>query len=130
MATTPLEALSAEDRDLGFGSRVLQHTDARFLNRDGSFNVRRENESFLRSLSLYHEMLTAPEKDLGLVRTFELDSGGQPVTFSAPDEPGVTYTSAAGEFQAAQVASKPGHVLKLPGGKVKFSVMITVKEAK
>jgi inward rectifier potassium channel len=60
VATTPLEASSAEDRDLGFGSRVLQHTDARFLNRDGSFNVRRENESFLRSLSLYHEMLTAP----------------------------------------------------------------------
>ena len=60
MATTPLEMLPAEDRDLGFGSRVLQHTDARFLNRDGSFNVVRENESFLRSLNLYHEMLTAP----------------------------------------------------------------------
>jgi len=60
VATTPLEALPAEDRDLGFGSRVLQHTDARFLNRDGSFNVVRENESFLRSLNLYHEMLTAP----------------------------------------------------------------------
>lgn len=60
MATTPIEALSAEERDLGFGSRVLQQTGARFLNRDGSFNVVRENQSFLRSLNLYHEMLNAP----------------------------------------------------------------------
>ena len=60
MATTPIEALSAEERDLGFGSRVLQQTGSRFLNRDGSFNVVRENQSFLRSLNLYHEMLSAP----------------------------------------------------------------------
>src|SRR6185295_14317980 len=60
VATTPIEALSAEERDLGFGSRVLQQTGSRFLNRDGSFNVVRENESFLRSLNLYHEMLNAP----------------------------------------------------------------------
>ena len=60
MATTPLNALPAEERDLGFGTTVLQETRARFLNRDGTFNVVRENVSFLRSLSLYHEMLTAP----------------------------------------------------------------------
>lgn len=60
MATTPIEALSAEERDLGFGSRVLQQTGSRFLNRDGSFNVVREHLSFLRSLNLYHEMLNAP----------------------------------------------------------------------
>ena len=60
MATTPIEALSAEERDLGFGSRVLQQTRTRFLNHDGSFNVVRENQSFLRSLNLYHEMLNAP----------------------------------------------------------------------
>jgi inward rectifier potassium channel len=60
VATTPIEALSAEERDLGFGSRVLQQTGSRFLNRDGSFNVVRENQSFLRSLNLYHEMLNAP----------------------------------------------------------------------
>jgi len=60
VATTPIEALSAEERDLGFGSRVLQQTGSRFLNRDGSFNVVRENQSFLRSLNLYHEMLSAP----------------------------------------------------------------------
>jgi inward rectifier potassium channel len=52
--------LPAEERDLGFGSKVLQSSGARFLNRDGSFNVVRENQSFLRSLNLYHEMLNAP----------------------------------------------------------------------
>jgi len=60
VATTPVEALSADDRDLGFGSRVLQQAGARFLNRDGTFNVVREHISFLRSLNLYHEMLNAP----------------------------------------------------------------------
>lgn len=60
MATTPFENLSADDRDLGFGSRVLQQARARFLNRDGSFNVVRENQSLVRSLNLYHEMLNAP----------------------------------------------------------------------
>jgi inward rectifier potassium channel len=60
VATTPLERLAAEERDLGFGSKVLQDTSARFLNRDGTFNVVRENQSFLRSLNLYHEILNAP----------------------------------------------------------------------
>lgn len=59
MATTPFEALSADDRDLGFGRRVLQQARARFLNRDGSFNVVRGNQSRLRSLNLYHELLAA-----------------------------------------------------------------------
>jgi inward rectifier potassium channel len=60
VATTPLETLSSDERDLGFGSKVLQETRARFLNRDGSFNVVRENQSFFKSLNLYHEMLNAP----------------------------------------------------------------------
>ena len=77
-----------------------------------------------------HETIAAPEKDLGLVRTFAFDSGGKSVTFSAIDEPGTTYASSAGEWQAEQVGDKPGRVLKLPGGKQKFSVTITVKDAK
>ena len=60
MASTSLEISSAEERDLGFGSRVLESARARFLNRDGTFNVVRENQPFLRSLNLYHEMLSAP----------------------------------------------------------------------
>jgi inward rectifier potassium channel len=45
------------DRDLGLGSR-LSASHQRFLNRDGSFNVVRKGLSFLRSLSLYHTLLT------------------------------------------------------------------------
>src|SRR5215510_13342899 len=45
-------------RDLGLGDRVSQGTRARLLNRDGTFNVRREGLSVLRSLSLYHHLLT------------------------------------------------------------------------
>jgi inward rectifier potassium channel len=47
-----------DSRDLGFGGRVAQQTHTRFLNRDGSFNVRREGLSFFRSLSAYHALLT------------------------------------------------------------------------
>lgn len=45
------------DRDLGLGGRVAEQSRQRFLNRDGSFNVRREGLSFLRSLSVYHALL-------------------------------------------------------------------------
>jgi inward rectifier potassium channel len=44
--------------DFGFGSRVAQQSQRRFLNRDGSFNVVREGLPFFRSLSPYHAMLT------------------------------------------------------------------------
>lgn len=46
------------NRDLGLGSRVAEQSRKRFLNRDGSFNVRRKGVSFLRSLSPYHTVLT------------------------------------------------------------------------
>jgi inward rectifier potassium channel len=47
-----------DTRDLGFGRRVAEQTRTRFLNRDGSFNVRRAGLPFLRSLSAYHALLT------------------------------------------------------------------------
>ena len=43
--------------DLGFGS-VLSAEEGRLLNRDGSFNVVREGLHPLRSLSVYHYLLT------------------------------------------------------------------------
>ena len=46
------------NKDLGFGSRVLQQSQARFLNRDGSYNVSRTGLPFFRSLNLYHYLLT------------------------------------------------------------------------
>ena len=48
------------DRDLGFGTRLAQESRARFLNRDGSFNVVRTGLPFRRTLSAYHALLTMP----------------------------------------------------------------------
>src|SRR5512132_4308184 len=47
-----------EPKDLGFGSVVVGFNEKRLLNRDGTFNPRREGLPFLRSLSLYHHLLT------------------------------------------------------------------------
>lgn len=49
---------SAPPSDLGFGSVVARESTKRFLNRDGSFNVRREGLSVWQSISPYHELLT------------------------------------------------------------------------
>lgn len=44
-------------QDLGFGSVVSRESRARFLNRDGTFNVRRKGLGVFRSRSLYHFLL-------------------------------------------------------------------------
>ena len=46
------------DKDLGFGSVVADESRQRFLNRDGSFNVRRTGMTVVRSLNLYHYLLS------------------------------------------------------------------------
>ena len=46
------------DTDLGFGSVVARESRQRLLNRDGTFNVRREGLRFWESLSAYHYLLT------------------------------------------------------------------------
>jgi inward rectifier potassium channel len=43
--------------DLGFGAVVARESRQRFLNRDGTFNVRREGLGFWKSLSAYHYLL-------------------------------------------------------------------------
>jgi inward rectifier potassium channel len=54
----PAETPAPEDtRDLGFGSRVSNEFHARFLNRDGTFNVRRGGLPLLQSLNVYHALL-------------------------------------------------------------------------
>ena len=57
-STAPVVPPEEATRDLGFGGRVTQLSRTRFLNRDGSFNVVRSGVPFLRSLSLYHALLT------------------------------------------------------------------------
>lgn len=54
-APPPAENVTA---DLGFGSVVTRESRRRLLNRDGSFNVRREGLRFWESLSFYHYLLT------------------------------------------------------------------------
>jgi inward rectifier potassium channel len=56
----PLPQRVQEDinRDLGFGSVVSRESRQRLLNRDGSFNVRRDGMKPFASLSLYHQLLT------------------------------------------------------------------------
>ncbi|MEJ7860754.1 MAG: hypothetical protein WKF90_03850 [Pyrinomonadaceae bacterium] len=65
--TTTLK-MSEEDRDLGFGSKVAAESRLRFLNRDGTFNVRRTGIRQLSTLNLYHFLLTMSwAQFLGLV---------------------------------------------------------------
>jgi len=54
----PVRKQNVEASDLGFGSKVLQQSHQRFVNRDGTFNVSRTGFSLFRSLSLYHSLLT------------------------------------------------------------------------
>lgn len=46
------------DADLGFGSVVVRESRRRLLNRDGTFNVRRDGLRFWESLSAYHYFVT------------------------------------------------------------------------
>jgi inward rectifier potassium channel len=54
------EATESLPRDLGLGDRVVQRREGRFIRRDGTFNVRRLGLSPVRSLSIYHHLLTIP----------------------------------------------------------------------
>ena len=47
-----------EKRDLGFGTIAARESRQRFLNPDGSFNVRRKGLRFRTTLSIYHSLLT------------------------------------------------------------------------
>jgi inward rectifier potassium channel len=56
------------DRDLGFGPAVTEQAGPRFLNRDGTFNVRRDGLHLLASLNPYHTLLSMSwPKFLGLM---------------------------------------------------------------
>ena len=49
---------TSRDRDLGFGSVVTEQAGPRFLNRNGTFNVRRDGFGIFSSLNLYHTLLS------------------------------------------------------------------------
>ena len=57
LSSNGIDARAQRDRDLGFGGKAAESRE-RLLNRDGSFNVERHGIPFLRSLNLYHVLLT------------------------------------------------------------------------
>lgn len=62
-----------ETRDLGFGAVVARESRRRLLNRDGSFNVRRDGLGVLSTISPYHSLLTMRwPQFLGLVAVIYL----------------------------------------------------------
>jgi inward rectifier potassium channel len=62
----------ARDRDLGFGTVVSRESRARLLNRDGSFNVRRDGMSFLEKVAPYQLLRISWPRYLGLVAVLYL----------------------------------------------------------
>jgi inward rectifier potassium channel len=58
------------NNDTGFGNNASSY-GGRFINRDGSFNLRKEGVPFLRRFSIYHRMLTLPRwKFMGVIVLF------------------------------------------------------------
>lgn len=55
---TPFISPREDKNDLGFGSRLSQQQNSRMMNRDGTFNVERDGLSLIRSMSLYHWLIT------------------------------------------------------------------------
>jgi inward rectifier potassium channel len=56
--TAAAPATQDPNLDLGFGAVVARESRQRLLNRDGTFNVRREGLRYWESLSAYHYLLT------------------------------------------------------------------------
>jgi inward rectifier potassium channel len=60
MAThTKINPHLTQNNDTGFGSNADSY-GGRFINRDGSFNLRKEGRPFLTRYSIFHHMLTMP----------------------------------------------------------------------
>ncbi len=59
MATSREQKQFKSNNDTGFGTNPDNY-GGRFVNRDGSFNVKKEGISFLQRFSLYHTMLNMP----------------------------------------------------------------------
>lgn len=65
-----IDPLLKTNNDTGFGVNAANY-GGRFINRDGTFNLRKEGVSFINRFSLYHKMLTIPVwKFMGLILLF------------------------------------------------------------
>ena len=103
---TATPKMSEEDRDLGFGSKVATESRLRFLNRDGTFNVRRTGTGQFSTLNLYHFLLTMSwAQFLGLVLVLYFLSN---IVF------GLLYSSLGAEY-LVDTSSKPTENIFLRG---------------
>jgi len=65
-----IDPLLKTNNDTGFGTNAANY-GGRFINRDGTFNLRKEGVSMLERYSIYHHMLTMPRwKFVGLILCF------------------------------------------------------------
>ena len=65
-----IDPLLKTNNDTGFGINAANY-GGRFINRDGTFNLRKEGVSFLDRYSIYHNMLTMPRwKFVALILCF------------------------------------------------------------
>src|SRR4249919_3521528 len=72
MALTGRQNLLKDNNDTGFGGNPDNY-GGRFVNRDGTYNVRKEGVPFFQRFSLYHTMLNMPSwKFFGTLFTFYL----------------------------------------------------------
>jgi inward rectifier potassium channel len=72
MALTRRQNLLKDNNDTGFGGNPDNY-GGRFVNRDGTYNVRKEGVPFFQRFSLYHTMLNMPSwKFFGTLFTFYL----------------------------------------------------------
>jgi inward rectifier potassium channel len=66
MASFPVNPFSKVNNDTGFGTNPGNY-GGRFVNRDGSFNIRKEGHSIWERFSLFHSMLNLPLWKFALV---------------------------------------------------------------
>ncbi len=61
-----IDPLLQMNNDTGFGTNAA-NVGGRFINRDGTFNIRKEGKTFIERYSIFHHMLTLPRWRFALV---------------------------------------------------------------
>ncbi|MGC2236614.1 MAG: ion channel [Pyrinomonadaceae bacterium] len=133
---TPVPEAREEDRDLGFGSKVVGESRLRFINRDGSFNVRRAGLGRFSTRNLYHFLLTMSwKKFLLLVLLLYFLSNvtfgllytllGENALIVNPDEK-ITNLFARGFFFSVQTFATIGYGTIHPAG-ILANLLVTIE---
>jgi len=66
LSNRKIDPLLKTNNDTGFGTNAANY-GGRFINRDGTFNLKKEGMPFLNRFSIYHTMLTMPRWKFALV---------------------------------------------------------------